>query len=260
MLQGLGLAALYLGLFATTLVFVPKNAVLLRVAATAALVCLTYGSYRQIFQIFPYPVQHSNFACFSLIGMASAAEMILVSRVDAEQLSGATGEQHERQVGNLDLLWRAVCIFFNLRRVGTRWEVIRLRHRKPQGRIRFLSQKLFELAVLYLLVDAITVAPRPDLSLVAREKQTLWQFSALTSEDVAFRFTFTLGYHLMAFISGRFNVTVSTFFTVLFGLSKPEAWPHFNGSLSSCFTVRGFWGSAVPNEPPAKRSKRSSVG
>ncbi|KAH8172322.1 membrane bound o-acyl transferase family protein [Sarocladium implicatum] len=240
--QGMVLAVTYLIIFSMTIIFLPKNAIFLRTLSTSALAYITWNFYQQLFVTFPYPVQHSNFACFSLIGMASAAEMILISRVDAEQLLQSSKGGQKPRTNVLRLLWQGVCIFFNLRRVGTMWEVRRLWHRRPQSRLRFLSQKFIELVILYLLVDAITIAPRPDVSLVAESKQTLWRFTDLSADDVAFRFTFTLGYHLMSLISGRFNITVSAFLTVLLGLSEPEAWPHFNGPLAACFTVRGFWG------------------
>jgi hypothetical protein len=182
-----------------------------------------------------------------------------MSRVDAQQLSRGSihpGEgkkqernQKQKRESQVDLLWRAVCLFFNLRRAGSPWEITRLWRRRPQPRVRFLARKLVELVAMYVFIDALTVAPRPDRSLIAAEKQTLWRFSNLTTDDVVFRVTFTLGYHIMSFVAGRFNVTVWAFVTVLLGLSDPEAWPHFNGPAGSFYTVRGFWGSVQLARP-----------
>lgn len=244
-LHGVALVGAYLGIFAATVVYVPKHAILLRTAATAALVSLTYRFYQQIFLILPHPAQCSNIACFTLICMASSGEIILISRADANDLSVPVGKHKDTRQGKLALLWPAVCLPFNLRRVGTPWQIERLWLRSSQSRSRFLAQKFAELVILYLLVDAITVAPRPDRHLVASEKQTLWRFSDLTADDISFRLIFTLGYHLMSFISGRFNVTCAAFLTVLLGISEPEAWPHFNGPFSACSTMRGFWGSVL---------------
>lgn len=234
-LRAVVVASTYLTIFPTTLILAPKNAIATRLGATLALGCLQYLFHHLIVEMLPFPSQHSNATTLSWIAFASGAEAILVSRIDANDLSD--GKDPPRV-----LLWRALCIFFNWRRVGTKWEVSNLRRRRPQTRTRFLSTMLGQMTVCYLIVDAMMAAPPPDKQLVTRQKQTMLHLGNLSAEDVFFRLVACTSYWVISSSVNRINVNLAAFLSVLMGVSTPESVPYFLGPISAMYTIRGFWG------------------
>jgi hypothetical protein len=134
-----------------------------------------------------------------------------------------------------------VCMYFNMRRVGLRGEIA-MRRRDGPRRGQLLRAKIIEVLIVYLIMDAAMSGPLPEGHLFAREKQTLSRFSNLSLEDVAFRCFGTIGYWFITYVCNRLNHGCAVVLWLSLGLSEPEDWPHLNGPVSACCTVRGFWG------------------
>ncbi|KAF4958081.1 hypothetical protein FSARC_11117 [Fusarium sarcochroum] len=227
--------------FATTLVFVPKNATFLRVGATLALGYLQYAFYMAVTNTSITPAQKSNICLLSWGFFISSTEQILISQFYIDDLLTKMEKDGGVHVSTATLLFRAAGMYFNLRRVGARGE-ISMKHRRAMTRARLVYAKIAEILVLYLVIDAAMSGPPPENHLVTREKQTLFRLSNLSLEDVAFRFFSTLGYWLVTFVCNRLNHACAAVVSLTIGLSQPEDWPHLNGPMSACYTVRGFWG------------------
>ncbi|KAJ3534532.1 hypothetical protein NM208_g7503 [Fusarium decemcellulare] len=228
--------------FAATLVFVPKNAIHLRIGAIVALGYFQYTFYIAVLNTSMTPAQKSNVALLSWGFYMSGTEHILISRVNVDDLHAKSGKDASSHVSCATLLFRAAGMYFNLRRVGMRSE-ISMKYRRTSGRPHFLYAKIIEVIGMYLIMDAVMSAPLPETHLITREKQTLFRFSNLSLEDVAFRFFGTLGYWLVTFICNRLNHACAAVVSLLLGLSKSEDWPHLNGPIGASYTVRGFWGT-----------------
>ncbi|KAF4435899.1 hypothetical protein F53441_13407 [Fusarium austroafricanum] len=227
--------------FAATLVFVPKHATLLRVGATLGVACFQYAFYMAIVDTSITPAQKSNICLLSWGFFMSSMEQILISQINTADLLTKAEKDGDNDVGAATLLFRAAGMYFNLRRVGVRGE-ISVKYRRTITRARFLYAKVAEVLVWYLIMDAAMSAPRPENRLVTRDKQTLFRLSNLSLEDLAFRLFSTLGIWLVTFVCNRLNHACAAVVSLMLGLSQPEDWPHLNGSISACYTVRGFWG------------------
>lgn len=238
-LAGVATAGALLTIHATTLVFVPKSAMQVRLGAAAAIAGLTRLLCSLLFEVTTRPSLRSAFGTLTILTGINAAEELLISRIDAGDLSDGKGHP---QTGTGTLLWRALCMAFSARRVGTRWEIPNLRRRAPQGRARFLLSRLAKLGAAYLILDLSGSAPPPEMRLLAGGKDTLFHPGQLTSEDVVFRLGASFGFWLSSFLVNIVVWESGAFATVLLGLCRPEDWPRLNGPLSTIYTVRGFWG------------------
>ncbi|CVK96792.1 related to TRI7-trichothecene biosynthesis gene cluster [Fusarium mangiferae] len=227
--------------FAATLVFVPKDLTLLRVGATIALACLQCAFYSAVVDTSITPAQKSNICLLSWGFFMNSAEQILISQIHTADLLTKREKDGDDYVGTTTLLFRGACMYFNLRRVGVRGE-ISMKSRKTITGARLLCAKVAEVLVMYLIMDAAMSAPPPENHLITREKQTLSKLSNLSLEDLGFRLFGTLGYWLVTYVCNRLNHACAAVISLSIGLSRPEDWPHLNGSISACYTVRGFWG------------------
>jgi hypothetical protein len=227
--------------FAATLVFVPKNATLLRVGATLALGYLQYSFYIAVLDTSITAAQKSNICLLSWGFFTSSTEQILISQIHTVDLFNKTEKDGVNHVGTVALLFRAAGMYFNLRRFGVRGETSMI-HRRAITRARLVYTKVAEILILYLIMDAAMSGPPPETHLITREKQTLFRLSNLSLEDLLFRFFSTLGYWLVTFVCNRLNHACAVVVSLVIGLSHPEDWPHLNGPISACYTVRGFWG------------------
>jgi hypothetical protein len=240
-LHAFGLGCAVLLSYATTIVFIPKSATLVRVGSTVALGCMQYTFYTAMLGTSLTRAQISNVCLISWGFFFNGAEQILLSRYNVDDLRGKPEKNGGGHVSTTTLLFRAAGMYFNLRRVGLRGEIA-LRRRDAPRRGQLLSAKIMELIVVYLIMDAAMSAPLPEQHLVTREKQTLFRFSNLSSEDLAFRFFGTVGYWFITYVCNRLNHGCAAVLSLSLGLSQPEDWPHLNGPISACCTVRGFWG------------------
>ncbi|KAH9909634.1 membrane bound O-acyl transferase family-domain-containing protein [Xylariomycetidae sp. FL2044] len=171
----------------------------------------------------------------------SASELVVVSRVQASELRrGRT-----RNDGQLRIAASAVGLLWNMRRVGTKWEVKNVpttTHLQSQSRSRFVLNRMLVTVVAYLAVDVVVSLPPPDTNLVQPEKATLFSLRTLTAGDLIFRAVMTVSYWLTTATLNLFMVNMGAIVVVLLRLSEPADCPPLYGDFSQSFTIRRFWG------------------
>ncbi|CAG7561122.1 unnamed protein product [Fusarium equiseti] len=230
--------SIYLFIFSSTVILTLQNAILLRLTALATLCYLNYVFHLAILETSMTTTQKCAVCNMSWGFWVSGAEQLLLSRFHAEDLI----DKSEGRVSKLTLLWRGVKLYFNLRRVGVRGE-ISTRKRQPRSRVQLLRSKTIELLCLYLILDVAMSAPLPEGHLISREKETLFNLSSLSSEDIGFRLVGTMGYWMLSFVCNRFNNACAAILSLALRLSQPEESPSLNGTIGACYTIRGFWGT-----------------
>ncbi|KAH7259548.1 uncharacterized protein BKA55DRAFT_610726 [Fusarium redolens] len=236
------LACSILVIFASTLFLIPKSAILSRIGAALALSCLQYSFYTSLLESSLPQAQITGISLFSWGLYANGAEQVLLSRYDADDVPMAKERHSDRRLSTVTRLLRAMGMYFSLRRVGLRGE-ISMKKRVPSNSILFVTTKIVECVGCYLILDAILLAPRPEGHLITREKQSLFNLSSLTCEDLIFRISSSLGNWVIGYVSVRLAHGFVAAVSVLLGLCKPEDWPHLNGPISSWSTIRTFWGT-----------------
>ncbi|SCV42206.1 related to TRI7-trichothecene biosynthesis gene cluster [Fusarium fujikuroi] len=236
------LACSILVCFASTILFIPKSAVLNRLGAAVALSCLQHSLCTSLLTSSLPPAQITGISLFSWGLYANATEQILLSRYNADDVLTVKERPLGRLLSTVAQFLRAVGMYFSLRRVGLRGEVP-VKHRAPTNSVRFITTRIIQCLCCYLVLDAIFLAPRPEKHLITREKQSLFKLTSLTREDLIFRFATALGNWVIGYVSVRLAHGFIAAVSVLLGLCKPEDWPHLNGPISSWSTVRTFWGT-----------------
>ena len=232
-----GVICIHLFIFSSAVVFTRQNAIVLRLGTIAILCYLNYVFHLAVLETSMTTTQKCAVCNMSWGFWVSGAEQLLLSRFDVEDLT----KKSEGPVSRPTLLWRGVELYFNLRRVGVRGE-ISMRRRHSQTRAQLLRSKTIELLCLYLILDIALNAPLPEGHLITKDKETLFNLSNLSAEDLSFRFAGSLGYWVLSFVCNRFNNACAAIASLALGLSQPDEWPPLNGPIRACYTIRGFWG------------------
>ena len=145
---------------------------------------------------------------------------------------------------------QSVSLLWNLRRIGTRWDVTKDSQKpfpsKQLPRASFLSSlqtQIIFACVAYLLLDLAASAPQPPAMLLQPSKQALWKgISELSLPDAAFRFIGSVGFYVStAILLSVVHSTVVAMGAVLNWWDFDSCVPLF-GSVSEAYTVRKFWG------------------
>lgn len=171
----------------------------------------------------------------------SASDLILVRRVHAAQLPQLHGSSSNifRGIG------AAVGLLWNIRRVGTPWQVKNVPTSaglQTQTRASFVLQRVAITLVAYLFVDAVVSMPPPEKAMVQADKAALFSLQSLSAGDLAFRSGTVVGYWLTTGILNLFMNNLGAITAVSLGLSSPAECPPLYGSFSDAYTIRRFWG------------------
>lgn len=229
--------AAFLAVFSGTIVFTSKDAFLTRLSAVVTLFVLNWTLYTSAMTIVPTVPMAGALATCLWCGCLSAAESVLISRATAKDLT-----KGNEKAGKITLLYRATCLLFNLRRAGTKWEIKGLTYDCPKSRLGFVAYKSFCMVIAFLFLDVTGHGPPAEPHMITKDKETLWNFGALSSEDVIFRLVTITMVWCCAYCYKYMINTSGAIISVGLGLSKPEAWPRlFNAPFSSLTSVRGFW-------------------
>ncbi|KAF4437601.1 hypothetical protein FACUT_5533 [Fusarium acutatum] len=160
-------------IFASTILFIPKSAVLSRIGAAVALSCLQYSLYTSLLKSSLPQAQITGISLFSWGLYANGTEQVLLSCYDADDILTVDERRSGRRLSAVTRVLRAVGLYFSLRRVGLRGE-ISMKKRVSSNSILFVAAKTIECVGCYLILEAILLAPRPEGHLITREKQTFW--------------------------------------------------------------------------------------
>lgn len=230
--------------FALIILKTPAQATIQRILGLAILAAGTYFMERSIVQLclsIERPHWAATTASLLWVQLLSASELILASRVDASQLA----HHGTRQDGPLQAATSAIGLLWNMRRVGTSWQVKNVpsaASQQAQSRTGFVIRRAAVTLVAYLFVDFVVSQPPADAALVQPEKATLFSLHTLDVGDVIFRVAMTISYWIITATLNLFMTNVGAVFAVLLGLSQPVDCPPLYGSFLDAYTVRCFWG------------------
>lgn len=171
----------------------------------------------------------------------SASDLILVRRIHAAQLP----QLHRSKLNVFRGIGTAVGLLWNIRRVGTPWQVKNVPSSaglQTQTRAGFVLRRVAITLLAYLFVDAVVSMPPPEKSMVQADKAALFSLRNLGAGDIAFRSGTVVGYWLTTGILNLFMNNLGAIAAVTLGLSSPAECPPLYGSFSDAYTIRRFWG------------------
>lgn len=242
MLAFTGTEATFLAFFVTRVLLTPtpQQAISKRIVGVLLLTALTYTMESTIVPLcttLSRPHWAVTAACLLWVQLLSASEILLVSQVSTAQLSPSRSSLINAKSA-IGLLW-------NMRRIGTRWQVKNVpssKNLENQSRPTFISRRLATTILAYLFVDTIASLPPPEPTLIQPDKAALFPPRGLGVDDTIFRTVMTFSYFLTTAILNLFMTNVGAIFAVLSGLSTPVDCPPLYGSFSEAYSVRRFWG------------------
>lgn len=175
----------------------------------------------------------------------SASEIIWVSRLDSAHISASRGESRAETIAAQAI--EVVALLWNLRRVGTRWQVKNIPTSLSSGpaswsRAQFLLRRLTTTMFAYLVLDIMISGPSPDSVLVSPQKETLFQLGVLSLEDIVFRIIGTVSFWLSTALINLAMANSVAILSVLAGPSSPADCPPLYGPIGESYSIRRFWG------------------
>lgn len=234
----------FLGIFSLVILNTRANSTIARAIGWLVLLAVTYEAEKSIAQVCMAsgrPHWAATTASLLWVQFLSASELLLVSRVDSYKL-----RRYVKRANNLlrDAI-SAVGLLWNMRRVGTPWQVKNVPStagQLGQSRGSFIIQRLAVTLLAYLFVDVVVSMPPPDPALVQISKTTLFSLHSLSTDDIIFRTAMTISYWTITGVLNLFMNNLGAAVSVLLGLAKPVDCPPLYGSFLDAFTVRRFWG------------------
>ena len=235
----------FLILFTGIILLVPQHATITRTASLVPLSTLTYMLQETVMQLCKNSHWRAGAVPILWIQFLSASELIWVSRVDSAHIPARRGKPKSETVLNQAI--DVIALLWNLRRVGTRWQVKNIpassnSGHKSMSRLPFVLRRLTTIMFAYLILDIMISGPSPDSALVSPQKETLFKPSDLSMEDVVFRTIGTLSFWLSSALVNLILTNGAAIFSVLSGLSSPVDCPPLYGSIGEAYSVRQFWG------------------
>ncbi|OJD31222.1 tri7-like toxin biosynthesis protein [Diplodia corticola] len=226
----------FLALYATTVLFVPSHAALVRLTAVVALFALTYMLQDAFFQWTSNPHWRGFTAASLPVQLMSASDIIFITRLNSTAIRGRT---------ILHQAYRAIVLLLNQRRIGTIWQVKNVPPTTTSSRTTFLRSRLATTLLAYLALDALTSGPTPPAAMIAPQKQTLLpaQLSTLSRADLTFRLSSSLLYWLSGFLLLLLVSNALALPLVATGLSSPHDRPPLFGALADAYSLRRCWGA-----------------
>lgn len=230
----------FLIFFTVVILRVPRQATVTRFTGLVALSALTYMLQGTILHMCRNPHWRAAAVPLAWIQFLSASEMVCVSCVDAACISASRGGSKAQAIQVVALLW-------NLRRVGTRWQVKNIPASSSSGpasssRARFVLRRLTTTFLAYVILDIMVSGPAPDLALVSPQKETLFKLSCLSLDDIIFRTIGTVSFWLSSALINMVMTNIAAIASVISGLSSPADCPPLYGPIGEACSIRRFWG------------------
>lgn len=224
---------------------VPRQATVTRFTGLVLLSALTYMLQGTVLHLLKNPHWRAAAVPLLWIQFLSASEMICVSRVDSACISASHGEPKAQTITNQAI--QVVALLWNLRRVGTRWQVKNIPASSSSGpassgRARFVLRRLTTTFLAYVILDIMISGPAPDSALVSPQKETLFKLSCLSLDDVVFRTIGTVSFWLSSALINIIMTNIAAIASVLSGLSSPADCPPLYGSVGEAYSIRRYWG------------------
>ncbi|KAM5449419.1 hypothetical protein MaudCBS49596_004900 [Microsporum audouinii] len=141
----------------------------------------------------------------------------------------------------------AVCSF---RHIGTPYQVRNVpsfSDRDPEyipSRPRFLLRTGLIFAASYLILDLVTFQVDTEVNLKFFSPRNIPFFARLrviSGEEIVMRIFGTIASGLTVTCVQRGSYSLVAFLSVLLGISEPQEWPPYYGSLSQAFSLRQVW-------------------
>ena len=235
----------FLTLFAGIILLVPQHATITRSASLVPLSTLTYVLQETVMQLCKNSHWRAAAVPILWIQFLSASELIWVSRVDSGNIPARRGNPKAKTI--LSQAIDVIALLWNLRRVGTRWQVKNIPASSNSGpestsRLRFVLRRLTTIIFAYLILDIMISGPSPDLALVSPQKETLFKPSDLSTEDIVFRIIGTVLFWLSSALINLIMTNCAAILSVLSGLSSPADCPPLYGFIGEAYSIRKFWG------------------
>ena len=235
----------FLVLFTAIILHVPRHAIVTRFTGLLALSALTYMLQETIFHLCKNPHWRAAAVPLVWIQFLSASEIICVSRVDSARVSTSHGASRAGAATTQAL--QVIALLWNLRRVGTRWQVKNIPASSSSGpgslsRARFVLRRLTTTFFAYVVLDVMISGPSPDSALVSPQKETLFKLSCLSLDDAVFRTIGTVSFWLSSALINLVMANIAAIVFVLSGLSSPVDCPPLYGPIGEAYSIRRFWG------------------
>ena len=235
----------FLLLFTFVILLVPPHATAKRFTSLLALSALTYMLQETFINLCKNSHWRAAVAPLVWIQFLSASEIICISRVDPAQISASPGGPRSKNTFTQAI--QVIALLWNLRRVGTKWEVKNIPASSSSksaswSRARFVLRRLTTTLFFYLVIDIMISGPSPDLVLVSPQKETLFKLGCLSLEDVVFRTIGTVAFWLSSALINLIMINSVAILSVLTGLSSPMDCPPLYGPIGEAYSIRRFWG------------------
>lgn len=250
---------LFVGIYVLAVLYAPRHALALRLIGLASLAGVSWALGDALMSLTDIPQWRATMTTFCGIQLLNASEILCVFRVDAKSVAAQFGHRPSSPSSNgsiarkvtagsdqvletASLAAKTIGLLWNLRRIGTQWEVKRVAPTRRESRVRFLLRRVSLTLLAYCVLEFLLLQPPPERAFVAPGKETLFDWSRLTKEDVIFRVGATLGMGLSVSLMNLILANVANITMVAVGASRPEECPTLNGSVTEAYTVRNFWG------------------
>lgn len=180
--------------------------------------------------------------------LLQCCNLLAITRLDERDLT--RGNILQRSEGFSSKSFRAFCLIFNLRGIGTPWQSKRLNKfprffRERPTRTWYVLRQSLIVAWQYLFLDIVYATslyrPHHDTERFFGHGKEFLYLSA-TPEQWAARVSVSIFSWLGP---GRVTIDMAhrgvSVFSVLLGITQPEDWPPLFGNIWDAYTIRGCW-------------------
>lgn len=253
---------LFIGIYVLGVLYAPSYALTLRLISLASLAGVSWALGDALMSLTDVPQWRATMTTFCGIQLLNASEILCVFRVDANSIAAQSGQQPNFSFsssngsstagkvatgpvhvpGTASLVAKTIGLLWNLRRIGTQWEIQKVAPTQRESCTRFLLRRVSLTFLAYCVLEILLLQPPPERAFIAPGKETLFYWKRLTKEDIMFRVGATLGMGLSVSLMNLILANVANITMVAVGASRPEECPTLNGSVTEAYTVRKFWG------------------
>lgn len=237
----------FVTIYVLTILLVPARAVNIRLLSLALLAAVSWVLGNAFIALLPVPQWRATMTTFCGIQLLNASEILCVFCVDSPSLcqpapGQAKTSSSDYKNGTATLVSKAIALLWNLRRIGTQWEIKRIAPTRRESPVRFLLRRVSLTLLAYSVLEVLLLQPPPERALIAPGKETLFHFGQLSMNDIYFRVGATIGMGITVALYNLIMVNIANIVLVAVGMTRPEDCPTLNGAVGEAYSVRKFWG------------------